>query len=160
MVKETNAYLILEILNLPPLTIKHAWMRKCLPLPSTNTHTHTHTHSHTHTQTHTHQGSEKVTICNPSKAKLCPRHHDLSRLSSKMPQQKVYNFFAKIIYGPARFNYNSDLLSFIKLVASLARVIRKEGVEVSWTKSVLAQVGKVRDVQLILCMPWIFFFAV
>ena len=118
-----------------------------------HTHTHTHTHSHTHTQTHTHQGSEKVTICNPSKTKLCPRHHDLSRLSSKMPQQKVYNFFAKIIYGPARFNYNSDLLSFIKLVASLARVIRKEGVEVSWTKSVLAQVGKVRDVQLILCMP-------
>ena len=65
MVVETGTtwYLMLQILNLPPQTNKQAWMRKW-PI-----------HTHTHTHTHTHHGIEKGTICNPSKTKLCSRHH-------------------------------------------------------------------------------------
>ena len=65
MVGETGTtwYLMLEILNLPATPNQQT----CLNEKITNTNTHTHTH------THTHQGSEKGTICNPSKTKLFAR---------------------------------------------------------------------------------------
>ena len=66
----------------------------------------------------------------------------------------VSKLFAKISYVPARFNGNADLLTFTKL-ASLARghpysmyTQRGEWVGASWTKSVLAQVGKRRNIRL------------
>ena len=72
---------MLEILNLPPQTIKHVCMRKW-PIDTP----HTHIHAHTHTQ----QGSEKGTICNPGKTKLCLRHHIMTY------QDSVLRYHTKI----------------------------------------------------------------
>ena len=110
MVEETGTtwYLMLEILNLPPQANKHAWMRKW-----------------PHTHTHTHQGSEKGTICNPGKTKLCSRyyimtyHDSVLRHHTKISLQwtsKYINCSLKLSYVLARFNGNADLLTFTKLV--------------------------------------------